>query len=721
MADALLSDEYFESRNDEASDNTIPINAGALLTDEFLEPYKTIRPKHAGVMFDVIYVRTYCRWIESLKRREQWWETCKRIVEYSLGLVGGSNYSKRAEAEQMYYKMFHLFSVPSGRTIWIGGTEAAQRNPESNYNCAALVFDRLEALTEIMHLLFGGSGVGFRILKSDVAKLPSLSTNFSVENMPYLPVPAGERRQETTVTMNPDGTADIVVGDTREGWVDAVSVFMEFVTDPVLYNGIHMRFNYNNVRPLGERLVSFGGFAAGPTPLSESLEGFEWIIKECGGILRPIQVLDLVCLMAKHMSSGGTRAAALIALGSPDDEEFINAKNDDKLGMMTEVNGKMRWVANPKTSHRTKSNNSVVFETKPSKETIDSIIESIKQRGEPGWFNIEAARKRRPDVQTLNPCGEILLDDKGVCNLATVFLPSFVIKGEDGPYVDMVELESSMRMSSRICTRMTNVTISMPEWDATQKRDRLLGVDVTGWMDAFDALGWDALSPQACELRRQMRMWANDEADKYAADLGIPRPLLVTTGKPNGTLSMLSTVSSGIARSWSKYYLRRVSVLKTDPVNDALVALGVPYEEDTTKDKSLKRKFLFPIESPAPICSQEEPFRDQFFRYLAMQDQYTDHNTSNTLLVGPDEWEEAASLIWEHWDQIVAISMLKKESIPSPYPQPPNEMMTEEQYRELKSRMPDLSLLPEMVNKYETLDAGLDDNDTCLNGVCPVR
>ena len=44
---------------------------------------------------------------------------------------------------------------------------------------------------------------------------------------------------------------------------------------------------------------------------------------------------------------------------------------------------------------------------------------------------------------------------------------------------------------------MTNIDIFLPKWDKVQKRDRLLGVSMTGIMDAFDALGWEHDSEEA--------------------------------------------------------------------------------------------------------------------------------------------------------------------------------------------------------------------------------
>ena len=57
-----------------------------LLTREFLSPYK-----HAaspmGELGSFVYSRTYSRYIPALNRREFWWETVRRAVEYNCSLA----------------------------------------------------------------------------------------------------------------------------------------------------------------------------------------------------------------------------------------------------------------------------------------------------------------------------------------------------------------------------------------------------------------------------------------------------------------------------------------------------------------------------------------------------------------------------------------------------------------------------------------------------------
>ena len=57
------------------------------------------------------------------------------------------------------------------------------------------------------------------------------------------------------------------------------------------------------------------------------------------------------------------------------------------------------------------------------------------------------------------------------------------------------------------------------------------------------------------ELLKMMREAAHKEAEAYAKELGSKVPLLATTVKPEGTLSQLPTVSSGVHYSHSPYYM----------------------------------------------------------------------------------------------------------------------------------------------------------------------
>jgi ribonucleoside-diphosphate reductase alpha chain/ribonucleoside-triphosphate reductase len=61
------------------------------------------------------------------------------------------------------------------------------------------------------------------------------------------------------------------------------------------------------------------------------------------------------------------------------------------------------WVVDKDILHRMMSNNSTAYWGKPSKEELKQRFEIIKHSAENNFFNMESARKRKPNVKGTNP------------------------------------------------------------------------------------------------------------------------------------------------------------------------------------------------------------------------------------------------------------------------------------------------------------------------------
>ena len=59
----------------------------------------------------------------------------------------------------------------------------AKYYPMANFNCSFQVVDSFAAFKDIFYLLMVGSGVGVRVLKSDVEKLPMVRTDKTYMNL----------------------------------------------------------------------------------------------------------------------------------------------------------------------------------------------------------------------------------------------------------------------------------------------------------------------------------------------------------------------------------------------------------------------------------------------------------------------------------------------------------------------------------------------------------
>ena len=811
------------------------------LTKEFLSKYANRKPPFTTVFGLVVFLRTYSRFIPELKRREYWWETVTRVVDYSMSLYKGpaSFTSLKEEAEELYDYIYNLKVFPAGRTLWVGGVKGV--NGISQFNCSFRVIDSVEAYSEIFYILMVGCGSGFSIESQYVNQLPKLNVDFKVNHSVYNPLPKLAREENTTIyckdnkglqlsvtSLNLESLVDIKasllkkvfsnkaiasieieVGDSKESWCNALKSFLYAVQ----YSNINeITFNYDSIRPQGEIIKGFGGRASGPASFKKMLQKIIWTIKNSKGNLSTVDAMDISNFIAEGVVAGGTRRSAQIALGDVDDQLFINAKYDlwsykpgintnghtltseqvDYLenkyinflnkfninresiiddGIIPAIVSKYNiWDSenslcieasnfvnnlDPKFRYRESrvmSNNSIHAYDKLNIKDLFGVFNNIKNNGEPALVIAGNAQKKRPNYAGVNPCVEILLANFGLCNLVTEVIKLFV-KGKD--QFDYEGFYKAIKLATRMASRITNVELWHPEWDKVQKRDRLLGVSITGQVEAWDELGWGyeldkegnytyKTDFRIVELLKEAKRISIEEAHKYHSEMRIPAPLLVTAIKPEGTISQLPTVSSGVHRPYAPYYLRRIRVSKHDPLAQALKDSGIPVCPENSQGNDLYAEecntwvFTFPIKTQAPIRAIDEPAIAQLERYKMLMESYTDHNTSITVTVEGDqynnegeivkkgEWDEVVNWVHNNWDTIVAVSFLPKwdpvAGGQAAYPNLPYQPSTKEEYEELNSKI-NLSEneLLELIAKYETVYEEQELGSDCNSGACPVR
>lgn len=268
-----------------------------MLSKEFLDKFPDF-PEHMGELAKFVYYRTYSRWLPEKGRRETWKETCARAVDYNCSLAPIST----GEDEQLFRNMFNLKQFISGRSLWIGGTEAASKAPLAGFNCAFTVIDSLKAFCDLFYLLMVGTGVGFRILPTDVNKLPVFRTDVKLTCFNH----GGKWGDPTTVVEHVGETGLMIkIGDSKEGWVQALEEYLAIMTDDSDFiKNIYMDFS--KIRPKGTPLKTFGGTASGYKSLQEMFEKIHKIILGSSkGKLRPINCLDICNIIGQNVVVGG--------------------------------------------------------------------------------------------------------------------------------------------------------------------------------------------------------------------------------------------------------------------------------------------------------------------------------------------------------------------------------------------------------------------------------
>lgn len=682
-----------------------------MLDDEFIGNYKH-QPSPFQPLGEFVYYRTYSRWVPYEKRREYWWETVRRAIEFNTTLV--PNVPKE-EAQMLFENMFQLKQFISGRTMWVGLTDISKEYGIANYNCAFTIIDDFAKFKELFYILMLGTGVGFRILKKDVEKLQPIRTKFTLIHDNYNPVPKSKREENSSMQFT--GTkAEITVGDSKEGWTQALDVFFKILYDRDYKKVDTIIMNYNNVRPKGEKLRRFGGTASGHESLKVMFEKIKNVLLKLNKEeisdyckLRPVHCLDIANIIGENVVVGGVRRTAEIGLLDADDKESIEAKSalftQDESG---------NWIENKSISHRKMSNNSIYYFNKPSREQLHWQLKQMRYSGEPAFINVEAAKKRREDFEGVNPCVEILLRDRGLCNLTTVNMMAFVKDGK----LDKRGLLEAQRLSARAGLRMTCLPLELNRWNLTQHEDRLLGCSLTGFQDAMNEIGYT--KSQQENLLEELNRAANDAARQYATELNINAPKLVCTIKPEGTISQLPGVSSGVHFSHSPYYIRRIRINATDPLVKVCEELNYPVLPEVGQDlETCSTKVVeFPVKAPIGKTKYDVSAIEQLEIYKMFQKYYTDHNTSITVHVRDNEWDGVEHWMWENWDDVVAVSFLSLDD--NFYPLLPYESIDEKEYHRRVDEMK--HFVPSLLSKYEVFESDIDvGKSDCINNVCPIR
>lgn len=594
-----------------------------------------------------IAVSRYSRWIEEDNRRETWTETVNRYITFMRTHMN-KNYPGAVEEEfwaEATDAIYNHKVMPSMRGLMTAGP-ALERENIGQFNCSFIAIDDQRAFDEALYILMNGVGLGFSVEQEHVIKLPIVSEHF-------------ENTRST-----------IVVADSKAGWARA---FRELIS--LLYSGQVPVIDVNNVRPAGARLKTFGGRASGPQPLVDLFDFTIGIFKKASGRrLTPLEAHDIMCKVGEVVVVGGVRRSALISMSDLNNYEMSKAKSG------------AWWESEPQ---RALSNNSAVYYKKPSigefLQEWGNLYES--KSGERGIINMQgmrdgkslAPRRDLSKIQGMNPCAEIMLRSKELCNLTEV-----IVEADD----DYDALRNKVRIATVLGTiqsSLTNFKYLRKVWQDNCNEERLLGVSMTGQFGhgiLNGSQGIEALE----DLLAGLKFAATSTNKIYAEKMGINVSAAITTVKPSGTVSQLTASSSGMHPWHNEYYIRTVRADNKDPLTEFMKDAGIPNEPDVMKPDATT-VFSFPQKAPEGAVTRNQVSALQHLEiWKAYKTNWTEHNPSVTINVKEEEWIEVANWVYKNWEFIGGISFLPYSE--HTYKQAPYQDCTEADYYLAAAKMP---------------------------------
>ncbi len=624
----------------------------------------------------IVFLRTYAR-KKADGNLETWHDVVIRVIE-------GTFYFKKTQAKrwnegreqklafEMACSMFRFEWLPPGRGLWAMSKEYIKKygNMALN-NCGFVSTDMARfgntslavALKWMMDASMLGVGVGFDCDWDGEVFLPSQN--------------CGEF---------------VTIDDSREGWCDSTYRLLLSYLEP---DQPTLTFDYSEIRAEGAPIVQFGGVAAGPGVLilahkriaacfetyyrckngmsgkdsirimlndapeyedetyknnyADMIKRFESTPDDMKSYDHARLVVDLFNIVGVCVVSGNVRRSAEVALGHPQDREFLNLKNFD---------------INPERKHSYgwMSNNSARIE---SAEQYDDIINGIAplvvRNGEPGIINlikinaVDPKNPKKKNDRGVNPCVEITLESLELCCLDEAFWNNCT---EDGKF-SLERFLNACKYAALYASIVSCIPCHSPLTAEVVNRNHRVGVSQSGLWSMYETLNRETYIDALKKAFETVKKTAN----KYIHDFCGTYPIAVTTVKPSGSISTLAQSLPGVHPApENRFVIRRIRIGKNLPLAAALIRAGIPHEVSKSDGSALV--FLFPIDQGAFRSANEVCMWEQCMMAMEVQNIYSDNGVSLSLYFERNtEADQLPYLIKHILPYVKGISFMPRERI----------------------------------------------------------
>jgi adenosylcobalamin-dependent ribonucleoside-triphosphate reductase len=503
------------------------------------------------------------------------------------------------------------------------------------------------------------------------------------------------------VIYEPKGEEAFAVPDTREGWVESLSLIINAYLRPDQKMPV---YDYSEVRPAGVPIKTFGGTAAGHEPL-EKLHNYirKLFTGRAGEKVTRTDIADIGNLIGVCVVSGNVRRSAELLIGRLDDDTFLNLKNAEKFPERNSYD-----PANPGWGWM--SNNSV--ETSVGQD-LSKIVPGIALNGEPGviWMDVSRKYGRLADpinnkdhrIAGYNPCAEQSLESYECCTLVETYL---------NRHDDLDDFKRTLKFAYLYAKTVTLLPTHWEETNAIMQRNRRIGTSISGVANFADRKGLPTLRDWMDEGYKTVKAYDNT----YSEWLGIRESIKMTTVKPSGTVSILAGESPGV--HWTvggKFFNRAIRFANSDPMLP-LFKMANYRVEPASESPDTTSVVFFPIKSLAERAEKDVTIFEKMSLAATAQRYWSDNSVSVTVSFDPEKEAEHVGTVLHMYDgQLKTVSFLPSGNFV--YPQMPYTQITEEEYEDAI-----MKLFPiDFAGVYAGMAADAVGEAYCTTDACEVK
>ena len=634
------------------------VNFSFKLADEFVSGYKDKKAPfgYADVagnsVGEITFLRTYSRLKED-GTKETWADVCERVINgmYSLqkdhakqSRLPWSDAKAAASAKEAFDRLFNLKWTPPGRGLWVMGTDIVnvQKNSAALQNCAFVSTLEMtknnpaKPFAFLMEASMLGVGVGFDDKGAD--------KGFEI--------------------YEPGAPQDYDIPDTREGWQESTTALINSFLKPDQPN---WDFNYDQIRPYGTPIKTFGGTASGPEPLLKLHNKIRSLfLGRKGDVLTRKDIADIGNLIGVCVVSGNVRRSAELLIGRIDDENFLNLKNAEAFPERNSYdpeNPGWAWM----------SNNSVEVAVGTD---FSPIVDGIVRNGEPGviWMDVSRKYGRLVDpannkdhrIMGYNPCAEQSLESFEMCTLVETYL---------NRHETLEDFKRTLKFAYLYAKTVTLLPTHWEETNSIMQRNRRIGTSISGVANFADNKGHHLLRQWMDEGYAVVKQY--DQT--YSEWLGVRESIKTTTVKPSGTVSILAGESPGV--HWTaggKFFNRAIRFSNSDPMLP-LFKMANYRIEPASESPDTTSVVFFPIKSEALRSEKEVSIYEKMALAATAQRYWSDNSVSVTVTFNTNTEASAVGTALHLYDgQLKTVSFLPMGN--DTYPQMPYTQITEDEY-----------------------------------------